>query len=102
VAAAAAAVGAVAAEDGAAVAEENLEPIAIAIGQAWASEVVDSVRSAEREIVGGWPGTLREARARIRLELRSADLDVVDALARVAYGTARQHWQDLSEPDLEP
>ena len=94
---------AAAVEVDAAVAELDLEPMAIAIGQAWASEVVDSLRAVDREIVGAWPGTVREARMRIRLGLRSrVDLSVVEQLAHVAYLAARRGWLDVSEPDPEP
>ena len=90
------------AEAGAAVADPDLEPIAIAIGRTWAYEVLHHLRTSDREIEGGWPGTLGEARARIRAELRRPlALDVIDALARIAYAAARQGWRTVSEPDLE-
>jgi hypothetical protein len=100
--AAAVAVAATAAGDVAAVAEPDLEPMAIAIGEAWASELVCSLRSVDREIVGAWPGTLREAHMRVRIALRSKlDVGVVEQLARVAYVAARRSWLVLSEPDPE-
>ena len=84
-------------------AEPDLEPIATAIGRTWALQIVESLRSADREIEGAWPGTLGEARARIRAELRRPlAIEVIDALARVAYAAAREGWSLQSVPDLEP
>lgn len=90
---------------GAAVAEHmepDFHPIAIAVGEAWANEIVRSLRSDDREIIGAWPGTLREARMRIRAALRARlDVEVVEELARVAYLAARRGWQEVSQPDPE-
>jgi hypothetical protein len=90
----------------AAVVEEQvrpeLHPLAIAVGEAWATELVRSLRADDREIIGSWPGTLREAHMRVRIALRSKlELAVIDELARVAYTTARDSWRELSTPDLE-
>jgi len=85
-----------------AVADVELEPMAIAIGEAWAHEVVRTLRAVDREIIGAWPGTLREARLRIRVAVRNKlDLDALDQLARIAYVAARRNWHDISEPDPE-
>jgi hypothetical protein len=98
VAEAAAGMGAAVAE----IAESDLHPIAIAIGEAWAHELVRSLRSVDREIIGAWPGTMREARTRVRVALRTRlELHVIDELARVAYLAARRGWQEVSEPDPE-
>jgi len=94
----AAAVGAAVADT----AETDLHPAAIAIGEAWANEIVRSLRLVDREIIGAWPGTMREARSRVRVALKKRlDLQVIDALARVAYLAARRGWQEVSEPDPE-
>lgn len=89
----------------AAVAELNqadFRPIAHAIGEAWARELVRTLRSDDREIIGAWPGTLREARMRIRVALRARlELEVLEELARVAYLAARRGWQEVSEQDPE-
>jgi hypothetical protein len=78
------------------------EPIAIAIGEAWAAELVDSLRSEDREVVGGWPGTVREARMRIRIAFPTRlELAALENLAHVAYVAARRGWRSLSEPDPE-
>jgi hypothetical protein len=82
------------------IAESDLHPVAI--GEAWAHEIVRSLRSVDREIVGAWPGTMREARTRIRVAARTKlELRVIDELARVAYLAARRGWQEVSEADPE-
>ncbi|HEY5948720.1 MAG TPA: hypothetical protein VIV40_24685 [Kofleriaceae bacterium] len=82
--------------------DDDLQPIAIAVGEAWANELVHSLRASDREIVGAWPGTLREARMRIRLVVRKKlELPLIEELARVAYVAARRGWQEVSEPDPE-
>jgi hypothetical protein len=79
-----------------------MHPRAIAVGDAWATEMVGTLRADDREIVGSWPGTMGEARMRIRGEFRTKlDLEVIDELARVAYLTARRCWQELAEADTE-
>jgi hypothetical protein len=85
------------------IAESDLHPIAIALGQAWAHEIIHSLLSVERAIIGGWPGTMREARNRVRVAIRTKlELPVIDELARVAYLAARRGWQEASERDPEP
>ena len=82
--------------------ELELRPIATAVGEAWAVELVRSLRTDDREIIGAWPGTLREARVRIRIAVRTKlDLQLFEALARVAYFAARRGWQEVSERDPE-
>ena len=83
--------------------KSDLHPIAIALGEAWAHEIMHSLRSVERAIIGAWPGTMREARNRVRVAIRTKlELRVIDELARVAYLAARRGWQEVSEPDPEP
>jgi hypothetical protein len=80
----------------------SLEPAATAIGAAWANELVSSLRAADREVIGAWPGTLGEARMRIRHAMRTKlELTVIDELARVAYVAARRGWQAVTAPDPE-
>jgi hypothetical protein len=84
-------------------AEQDLQPLAIAIGEGWARELVHALRSVDRRILGAWPGTVREAQMRIRNALPSApDVRVVGELAHVAYDAARRCWRGLAEPDPEP
>jgi hypothetical protein len=81
-------------------------PFASALGQAWAQDCATSLVAAEREVVGAWPGTLREARQRViagvELALRADAMRHLDDLARATYLAARRHWATISEPDLEP
>lgn len=79
----------------------GLEPIAKAIGAAWAHEIVRALRQDEREIVGAWPGTITEAKMRVLAHLNSVDLDVLSALARVATEAARREWLNVAERDPE-
>jgi len=82
--------------------QTDFRPIAIAVGEAWAHEIVALLRSDDREIIGAWPGTLREARMRVRVVLRSRlELDILEELARVAYLAARRGWQEVSALDPE-
>jgi hypothetical protein len=79
-----------------------LKPIATAIGEAWADEMVRSLRGDDREIVGAWPGTIREAKMRVLAHLNSnLDLDVLADLARVATVAARRQWLNVAERDPE-
>lgn len=80
----------------------SLEPVAIAVGEAWAHEMVRALRDEEREILGAWPGTIREAKMRLIAHLNYAlDLDVLAELARVATVAARREWLNVAERDPE-
>jgi hypothetical protein len=80
----------------------GLTPIATAIGEAWAREMVRTLRDDEREIVGAWPGTIREAKMRVLAHLnQTLDLDVLAELARVATVAARREWLNVAERDPE-
>lgn len=79
----------------------GLEPIAMAIGTAWAHELVRALRDDEREIIGAWPGTISEAKVRVLAHLNRVDLEVLTALARVATAAARREWRDVAERDPE-
>ena len=84
------------------VTEPDLRSIAIAVGEGWAHELVRSLRSDDREIIGAWPGTLREARMRTRVAVRAKlELALFEELARVAYFAARRAWQGVSAVDPE-
>ena len=81
---------------GADVAESKFAPLATAIGEAWASELVHALCSDRRDIEGEWPGTLGEARMRIRIAFRRRiDAALLDELARVANLAARRGWTAL-------
>lgn len=81
----------------------QLEPVAVAVGKAWAHERMAALRADARGVIGAWPGTLAEARMRIRTTLRSKlELALLEDLARIAYVAARRGWQQESERDCEP
>ena len=83
-------------------ASPDFEPIATAVGVAWAAELVRQLRAAEREIVGSWPGTMSEARMRVLHRLhRKLEVDLLDDLARIATLAARREWHQICQPDLE-
>lgn len=80
----------------------DFKPIAMAIGEAWAHELVRTLRDDEREIVGAWPGTISEARMRLLAQLdHIPDLAVLADLARVATEAARGEWLKVAERDHE-
>jgi hypothetical protein len=87
--------------------ESDLDALAVAAGSAWASGTVGALRAQDRTVSGGWPGTLREARARVMIALSSQRGPTVaperlEALARTANASARTAWSAQAEPDLEP
>lgn len=72
-------------------------------GHSWAASALSKMASEGRAVVGGWPHTLPEARARIVTALgRRTDVDraTSEELARAAYGFARTHW--LQHAGREP
>lgn len=80
----------------------DFRPIAVAVGERWATELVVALRSDDREIIGAWPGTMSEARMRIRVAVRSKlELQLVEELAHVAYLAARTGWQKVTNVDPE-
>lgn len=88
-------------------ASQPLPDMSLALGEAWAQEVVTTLRAQTRGVVGAWPGTLREARSRVFRGLpavrgSSLDAEALEALSRAVYDAARRQWDAISEPDLEP
>jgi len=76
---------------------------ATSVGEAWCQEYVRELHSQSRDIVGGWPGTLREARRRVLAYMpRNIEPLLLDELARITNLAARRGWESVSEPDLEP
>jgi len=78
-----------------------LEEAPLALGETWANSRRDELRREGRSASGGWPGTMREARARVmellgrELALRHLPLLTSDELglaARAAYSAARRVW----------
>jgi hypothetical protein len=71
--------------------------IATTAGVEWAAEAILTLLAADRGIVGGWPGTVSEARTRLddvwqMLALRP-DAGTREHLARHAYDAARSAWR---------
>jgi hypothetical protein len=92
---------AVAAED-ALPPRDALAERASAIGVAWAEEYVRDLQAHARAPVGGWPGTMGEARRRVVTQLAiTLAPDRLQELARVTNLAARQKWQKVCQPDLE-
>lgn len=82
----------------------DLATLATSIGERWLHELVHSLRSSDRDVVGAWPGTLREARMRVVAGIgisRALESTVLDDLAKVANTVARRGWAEISEPDPE-
>ena len=71
-----------------------LERSASETGEAWALRLFAELRAEGRRVVGGWPGTLTEARARVRAELRRERPThaEVEHAAGTAYARARHVW----------
>lgn len=70
-------------------------------GETWAVDSANALRSEGRQVTGGWPGTISEARQRVRTcalllgsTMTSEDLEV---LTRLAYETAKKVWLAHSE-----
>lgn len=83
--------------------DPELATRAHALGETWANEYVRELRTQQRDIVGGWPGTLREARRRVLAAMpRNIDPTLLDELARITNLAARRGWESVSAPDLEP
>ena len=81
----------------------DLATRATQIGEVWSQEYVRDLRAQNRDIVGGWPGTLREARRRVLAAMpRTLDPHFLEDLAKITNLAARKGWESVSEPDLEP
>lgn len=86
---------------------EIVPSVSTSLGEAWACDVASALRAQTREVVGGWPGTLREARSRVMRALPAARQPTFDpatlaAWSRAVYDAARRYWDQIAEPDLEP
>ena len=88
--------------DGDQPARDFLAEHASRIGEAWAHEYVRDLKAQARVPVGGWPGTMTEARRRVVTQLAIVLApDRLDELARVANLAAKRGWLELCEPDHE-
>lgn len=85
---------------------DRLQGLASAAGNAWAAAYARALQSERRAIVGAWPGTLTEARARVLAVLSHdgvavASLEDLRSLARTANHAARDAWRAIAVLDEE-
>jgi hypothetical protein len=90
---------------------DDLDRSAAFIGDAWVRSWRDQLARERRRVIGGWPGTMSEARTRVRAyfererangpraQLSGGDLETV---ARAAYGRARACWLSIAGDDDDP
>ncbi len=85
-----------------------LERAAADAGEEWARTRIAELRAERRVAAGGWPGTLREARAMSRAfvlrpfaaqSLSPPTAEELELAARKAYACARSAWQARAEPE---
>ncbi len=85
----------------------ELAVLAEDVGRAWAASLVDSVRAQARDVAGGWPGTMTEARSHIlaalgaRARVPSFSRGDLLALSSAAYRAAQVHWRNAAVPDRD-
>jgi hypothetical protein len=78
---------------------DTFVPAAVAIGEAWANELVRGFRADDRKVIGAWPGTMSEARKRVLFGLRvRLEAHLLDDLAKVASIAARREWRTATLP----
>jgi len=87
-----------------------LDTSARALGAAWALRAREQLCAEGRRAVGGWPGTMSEARARTRRALASEPLarklgklgnPEIERTARATYAHARQVWLETADGEDE-
>lgn len=90
--------------------ERFLADHSLALGDAWVEHVKLDLRHEKREVTGGWPGTLREARARAYAHFtddatieRHGVLthDELEHAVRAVYDHARARWLAAARTDDE-
>ena len=80
----------------------ELAELATSIGQAWSQEYVRQLQAQERDIIGAWPGTIREARRQVLAKVKAKlEPEQLEQLAKITNLAARRGWETVSEPDLE-
>ena len=85
----------------------ELTVLAEDVGRAWAVALVDSMREQDRDVAGGWPGTMTEASGRIFAALRASGRAEnvshgdLRALSSAAYRAAQAHWRIVAVPDRD-
>jgi hypothetical protein len=83
-----------------------LEQAALDTAKAWADSRIDQIRAEGREVAGGWPGTLSEARHYLRASLARKGValvthDELEQAARTTYARARSTWLANAESEDE-
>jgi hypothetical protein len=85
-----------------------LERTAASVGETWARGWLAELGSEGRSAAGGWPGTITQARSRVRVmvtaelaraRFQPAAADEVDKTARAAYARAREVWLASAKAD---
>ena len=78
------------------------------VGETWARGWLAELGSEGRSAAGGWPGTITQARSRVRAvvtaelaraRFQPAAADEVDRTARAAYARAREVWLASAKAD---
>ncbi len=84
----------------------GLDALGALVGDAWAKHTLDELRREGRSPVGGWPGTISEARARLSSfrgpearALGPLGHDEREYVARGLYARARTTWLAHAQPD---
>ena len=84
-----------------------LDRSAVALGREWASSWRQELREIGRPAVGGWPGTIPEARARVdrylvaelaRQGMARATDQERQLAAKAMYATAKHEWISPGRP----
>jgi hypothetical protein len=87
-----------------------LEADSLAVGDAWVERVKLDLRKENRQAAGGWPGTMREARARTYAYFTNADVAQrygvlspieLEHAVRAVYDRARGQWLACAQTDDE-
>ena len=81
-----------------------LEQAALDTAKAWADSRIVELRAEGREVAGGWPGTLSEARHFVRANLARKGVllvtyDELEQAARTTYAKARSTWLANAESE---
>ena len=84
-----------------------LEQAALDTAKAWADSRIVELRAEGREVAGGWPGTLSEARHFVRANLARKGVllvtyDELEQAARTTYAKARSTWLANAESEDDP
>lgn len=83
----------------------SLEAIADDAGRSWAFAYADALVADGRDVAGGWPGTIGEARARIANKSRNQPFagyvlteTNLESLTRRTYLAAKAAWHSRTVP----